>query len=297
MSKNRSIARHRATPVRTSPLKTASRAVSATAGVAGRPAAVVVAASGIMLGAALPANAAGEIEITSAAQAAPAVQQTAAPAAPATTHTVVAGDTLGSIAAQHGVSLDAIFAANGLSWASVIYPGQTVVLSGSAVAAAPAPAAAAPAPAAAVQAFAPAPAAPAPAAATATNTMGISSQSSEMRIIGSAAASGIVGTAMQGEGSGYVYGGTGFGTWDCSSFVQWVYAQNGIQLPRTTWDQFAALTPTSNPQPGDLVSQNGGGHVGIYLGNGKMISALNSSQGTLVHDVSAMSVDGYYTAG
>ncbi|BBE23054.1 hypothetical protein MN0502_19370 [Arthrobacter sp. MN05-02] len=100
---------------------------------------------------------------------------------------------------------------------------------------------------------------------------------------------------MQGVGSGYVFGGTSFGGWDCSGFVQWVYAQNGISLPRTTWSQFAALTPTSNPQPGDLVSQNGGSHVGIYLGNGQMVSALNPSQGTLVHSVNAMSVDGYYT--
>ncbi|WP_294569923.1 C40 family peptidase [uncultured Arthrobacter sp.] len=286
MSKNRTIARHRATPVRTSPLKTATRAVAATAGVAGRPAAVVVAASGIMLGATLPANAAGEVEVsTSASQV----------SASATSHTVVAGDTLGSIAGKYGVSLDAIFAANGMGWDSVIHPGQTIVLSGNAVAAAPQPAVAVQA---AVQAVAPAPqAAPVQTAATASNPMGISSQSNEMRVIGAASTSGIVGTAMQGVGSGYVFGGTGFGSWDCSSFVQWVYAQHGIDLPRTTWSQFAALTPTGNPQPGDLVSQNGGSHVGIYLGNGKMVSALNPSQGTLVHDVSAMSVDGYYTAG
>ncbi|MBJ2120028.1 C40 family peptidase [Arthrobacter sp. MSA 4-2] len=293
MSKNRTIARHRATPVRTSPLKTATRAVAATAGVAGRPAAVVVAASGILLGATLPANAAGEVEVsTSASQvSAPAVQAAPAPAASATSHTVVAGDTLGSIAGKYGVSLDAVFAANGMGWDSVIYPGQTIVLSGNAVAAAPQPAAA-------VQAFAPAPqAAPAQTASTASNPMGTSSQSNEMRVIGAASTSGIVGTALQGIGSGYVFGGTGFGGWDCSGFVQWVYAQHGIDLPRTTWSQFAALTPTGNPQPGDLVSQNGGSHVGIYLGNGKMVSALNPSQGTLVHDVSAMSVDGYYTAG
>jgi cell wall-associated NlpC family hydrolase len=125
---------------------------------------------------------------------------------------------------------------------------------------------------------------------SAGNSTGLGMQSSSI-----APATGIVGTAMQGLGSAYVYGGTSFGAWDCSGFVQWVYAQNGINLPRTTWDQFATLTPTSNPQPGDLVSQNGGGHVGIYLGNGQMISALNPGQGTQVHPVGAMSVDGYYT--
>ena len=57
----------------------------------------------------------------------------------------------------------------------------------------------------------------------------------------------------------------------------------------------AAATPTTTPQPGDLVSQNGGNHIGIYIGGGKMISALNPAQGTFVHSVNAMPVDGYYT--
>ena len=106
---------------------------------------------------------------------------------------------------------------------------------------------------------------------------------------------GMAGTAYQGIGGAYVWGGTGFKAWDCSGFTQWVYAQNGINLPRTTWAQFAAGTPTANPQPGDLVSQNGGSHVGIYIGNSQMISALNPSQGTQVHSVNAMQVDGFYT--
>jgi cell wall-associated NlpC family hydrolase len=108
------------------------------------------------------------------------------------------------------------------------------------------------------------------------------------------AAGGIVGTAQQGIGSGYVYGGTAYGAWDCSGFTQWVFAQNGIDLPRTTWAQFAAATPVATPQPGDLVSQNGGAHVGIYIGAGKMISALNPTQGTQIHSINAMPVDGFY---
>ena len=125
-----------------------------------------------------------------------------------------------------------------------------------------------------------------------TNTVGsaasVSTQSNR-------STGGLVGTAYQGIGGAYVWGGVGFKAWDCSGFTQWVYAQNGINLPRTTWAQFAAGTPTSNPQPGDLVSQNGGSHVGIYIGNGQMISALNPSQGTQVHSVNAMQLDGYYT--
>lgn len=274
MSKKSQIARHRAVPARVNPLVTASRAVTAGAAVAGKPAAVVVAASGIMLGAALPSSAAGEISVTSTG-----TQQAAVTTAAAGTYTVQAGDTLGSIAAVHGVSLEALFTANGLGYSSVIYPGQSISLGGSA---APVQFS--------VQSVAVVAAPVAAPAASQPQQFSFQSAAKPAPIAG-----GIVGTAMQGEGAGYVYGGTGFGTWDCSSFVQWVYAQHGINLPRTTWSQFASMRPTSNPQPGDLVSQNGGGHVGIYLGNGQMISALNASQGTQVHPVSAMSVDGYYT--
>lgn len=77
-----------------------------------------------------------------------------APAAEAKTHQVVAGDTVYAIARKYGTTVDAVLAANGLDRASVIYPGQTLRVSGAAAPAA-APAAAAPAPA------------PAPAAAAA----------------------------------------------------------------------------------------------------------------------------------
>lgn len=105
----------------------------------------------------------------------------------------------------------------------------------------------------------------------------------------------IVGAAYKGVGTGYVYGGTAFGAWDCSGFTMWAAEQAGIDLPRTSTQQAAALTPTSNPQPGDLVLQNGGGHIGIYVGDGMMISALNAGDGTQLHPVDWMPVVGYYT--
>ncbi|KAA9394707.1 NlpC/P60 family protein [Kocuria coralli] len=105
----------------------------------------------------------------------------------------------------------------------------------------------------------------------------------------------ILDTAHLGLGGAYIWGGTEFMAWDCSGYVQWVYAQHGIEIPRVTWEQFAAGTPTSAPRPGDLVSQNDGSHVGIYLGGDQMISALNPEQGTIVHSVHAMDLDGYYT--
>jgi LysM repeat protein len=97
---------------------------------------------------------------------APVVVRKAAPApakaTAANTYTVVAGDTVGSIAARFGVDVNSMLAANGLGPYSVIVPGQTLKLSGPAVAVPKA--AAAPAPAT-VQAPARAPA-PAPAVRT-----------------------------------------------------------------------------------------------------------------------------------
>ena len=72
----------------------------------------------------------------------------AAPSGSAATHTVAAGDTVFSIAQRHGTSVDAVLAANGLTRASVIYPGQQLALAGSST----------PPPTAAVAASAPAPA-------------------------------------------------------------------------------------------------------------------------------------------
>ncbi|MBG6180234.1 NlpC/P60 family protein [Arthrobacter sp. CAN_A1] len=291
MSKNRYIARHRATPP--SAMQTVSKAVSSHAGAIGRPAAVVVAASGLMLSAGLPANAAGEINVQAAP--APVAQAASAPAPGTSSHTVQAGDTLGSIAGTYGVSVEALFAANGLGWDSVIFPGDVISLSGNAGQATQVAAPAAPAPAPATQVAA-------PAAPAETSNLGITTASEDIQPIGAAStggqvsSAGIAGTAQSMVGSPYVFGGTSSTAgWDCSGFVQWVYAQHGIDLPRTSQAQMGALTPTSNPQPGDLVVQNGGGHIGIYIGGGQMVSALNPSQGTLVHAVSAMPLVGYYT--
>jgi LysM repeat protein len=91
----------------------------------------------------------------------------AAPAAAAagSVYTVKSGDTLGAIAARHGVKLSEVFGWNGLNMGSIIYPGQQIKIGGGAAAPAPAPA---PAPAAPAPA---APAAPAPAPASGSYTI------------------------------------------------------------------------------------------------------------------------------
>ncbi|MCP1413577.1 C40 family peptidase [Paenarthrobacter sp. A20] len=91
-----------------------------------------------------------------------------------------------------------------------------------------------------------------------------------------------------GVGGSYVWGGTAFKAWDCSGFVQWIYRQVGIELPRV--EQWRVGRMTDTPQIGDLVVQNpqgpyNWGHVGIYAGDGMMYSALNPSAGTLLHPI------------
>ncbi|MDQ6753524.1 MAG: C40 family peptidase [Actinomycetota bacterium] len=104
---------------------------------------------------------------------------------------------------------------------------------------------------------------------------------------------GVAAAAYAGIGHPYVYGGTSPSGWDCSGFVQWAYAQAGISVPRT--NQWSGMVRTANPQPGDLVVQNGGVHVGIYVGNGMVISALNPSAGTLLLPASATGTSVFYT--
>jgi len=109
--------------------------------------------------------------------------------------------------------------------------------------------------------------------------------------------SGIAATAAKYAGVPYVWGGNTPSGWDCSGFVKYVYAQHGINIARGTSAILGSgqFKRTSNPKPGDLVFQNGGGHVGIYLGGGQMIGAQNPSVGTLVHSVSRNPLYGYYT--
>ena len=89
--------------------------------------------------------------------------------------------------------------------------------------------------------------------------------------------------AQKYVGTPYVWGGstpeTGF---DCSGYVCWVYNQNGYNVGRTTanglWNKSQHISE-AEAKPGDLVffegtyDTPGKSHVGIYLGNGKMVSA------------------------
>jgi cell wall-associated NlpC family hydrolase len=120
----------------------------------------------------------------------------------------------------------------------------------------------------------------------------------------STTATAIIGLALKYVGASYVYGGaspaTGF---DCSGFVQWVYGQFGIQLPRTTFEQWNAGTHVamSQLQPGDLVFFTTEGvfcnHVGIYLGGGQFISDTAPGQGVQVQNLNSAFFVGAFDGG
>ena len=59
---------------------------------------------------------------------APAPTPAPAPARPGTSYTIQAGDTVSAIARRHGVSTETVLSANGLTWSSIIYPGQVITI-------------------------------------------------------------------------------------------------------------------------------------------------------------------------
>ncbi len=96
----------------------------------------------------------------------------------------------------------------------------------------------------------------------------------------SGAGSSVVDYATQFVGNPYVWGGTSLtGGADCSGFTQSVYANFGVSIPRTSYEQQNAgyEVPYSEAQPGDLICY--GGHVAIYMGNGQIVHASNSRDG------------------
>lgn len=93
--------------------------------------------------------------------------------------------------------------------------------------------------------------------------------------------SAVLNTAYRYRGRPYVFGATGPRTFDCSSFVRYVYRQHGIYLPRTAAAQSRVGTRVSkgNLIAGDIVFfkntyKRGISHVGIYAGNNRIIHAF-----------------------
>ena len=115
-----------------------------------------------------------------------------------------------------------------------------------------------------------------------------SSSGSSSSSSGSGSGSSVVDYATQFVGNPYVWGGTSLtGGADCSGFVQSVYANFGVSLPRTSYEQQNAGTEVSyaDAQPGDLICY--GGHVAIYMGNGQIVHASNAKDGIKISNNAA----------
>ena len=96
--------------------------------------------------------------------------------------------------------------------------------------------------------------------------------------------SGVLGTAKKYLGTPYCRGGQSPRCFDCSGFVKYIHAQKGIDLPRTSHEQYKATKKISKSEavPGDLVFfhyRNGYVyHVGIYVGDGKVLHSPKRGQ-------------------
>jgi cell wall-associated NlpC family hydrolase len=115
---------------------------------------------------------------------------------------------------------------------------------------------------------------------------------------------GAANTALQAalakRGSEYEWGAVGPKEFDCSGLTSWAYNAAGIKLPRTSRMQYKVgrAVSANELQPGDLLFYDDGTgnperihHVGMYVGDGKMVDA--PTEGQLV-DVRAMRGDGHF---
>ena len=97
--------------------------------------------------------------------------------------------------------------------------------------------------------------------------------------------------AQQYVGYPYVYGGKSPSGFDCSGFMQFVFAQFGYQINRTATAQLANgyYVEYDDLKPGDIIYFGFGStasHVGMYIGNGQFVHAQNSSTGVVITSLS-----------
>ena len=113
----------------------------------------------------------------------------------------------------------------------------------------------------------------------------------------SSARARVVAIALAQLNDRYVAGGVGPDTFDCSGLVRYAYEGAGVgsklggghsSSAMLAWGRSEGLTSTSNGRIGDVVIYGNGSHAGIYIGNGKVVSALNASQGIQVTGLYAL---------
>ena len=97
--------------------------------------------------------------------------------------------------------------------------------------------------------------------------------------------------ARQQLGVPYVWGGSSPAGFDCSGLVSWIYGRLGISLPHNAAAMYGVgrPVPVSAMRPGDLVFFSGLGHVGLYIGRGRMIHAPQSGRNVEIEALDARS--------
>lgn len=125
-----------------------------------------------------------------------------------------------------------------------------------------------------------------------------SKASSNTYVTSNPKAQAMIDEAAKYLGVKYVYGGTSPSGFDCSGLMQYVCKQVGIDLHRTSRDQFAkdgTSVDKSDLQPGDLVFFGSGGtvnHVGMYVGDGQMIHSPQTGKTVCYTSINSS----YYTS-
>lgn len=112
---------------------------------------------------------------------------------------------------------------------------------------------------------------------------------SEVPASGRAAAA--VQYAMAQVGKAYVYGAAGPSAFDCSGLTMMAWAQAGVALPHSSSAQYSSgpHIAASDLRPGDLVFYYSPiSHVGMYIGNGMIVNALNPGAGIRVSSLYSM---------
>ncbi|WP_405102067.1 NlpC/P60 family protein [Micromonospora sp. NBC_01412] len=116
----------------------------------------------------------------------------------------------------------------------------------------------------------------------------------------SSAARTAIRTACAQVGDPYVWGATGPNSFDCSGLTQYAYKAAGISLTHFTgaqWNEGRAI-PRSEARPGDLVFFFSDlHHVGLYLGNDKMVHAPRAGKPVNVSSINTMPVAGFRRPG
>ena len=100
-------------------------------------------------------------------------------------------------------------------------------------------------------------------------------------------------TANAQTGKAYQYGAAGPDSFDCSGLSQYAYADAGIELPHSSKAQSEMGTPVARAdlRPGDLVFfYSPVSHVGVYIGNGRMVHAATEETGV---QVTSVDMEGY----